>query len=145
MTTPNSGDTVTIDYVLKRGDGEIIGNTADVGPQQVQLGAGQIFPAIEEALTGMSVGDSNTVEIASDNAFGPRREELVIDIPRANLPPEPAPQPGMQLNAQTPDGQPMTLFILEVGEEAVKADGNHPLAGEDVSFDLTLRDIKQAA
>ena len=145
MTTPNSGDTVTIDYVLKRGDGEIIGNTADVGPQQVQLGAGQIFPAIEEALTGMSVGDSKTVEIASDNAFGPRREELVIDIPRANLPPEPAPQPGMQLNAQTPDGQPMTLFILEVGEEAVKADGNHPLAGEDVSFDLTLRDIKQAA
>ena len=145
MTTPNSGDTVTIDYVLKRGDGEIIGNTADVGPQQVQLGAGQIFPAIEEALTCMSVGDSKTVEIASDNAFGPRREELVIDIPRANLPPEPAPQPGMQLNAQTPDGQPMTLFILEVGEEAVKADGNHPLAGEDVSFDLTLRDIKQAA
>ena len=145
MTTPNSGDTVTIDYVLKRGDGEIIGNTADVGPQQVQLGAGQIFPAIEEALTGMSVGDSKTVEIASDNAFGPRREELIIDIPRANLPPEPAPQPGMQLNAQAPDGQPMTLFILEVGEEAVKADGNHPLAGEDVSFDLTLRDIKQAA
>ena len=145
MTTPNSGDTVTIDYVLKRGDGDIIGNTADVGPQQVQLGAGQIFPAIEEALTGMSVGDSKTVEIASDNAFGPRREELIIDIPRANLPPEPAPQPGMQLNAQAPDGQPMTLFILEVGEEAVKADGNHPLAGEDVSFDLTLRDIKQAA
>ena len=145
MTTPNSGDTVTIDYVLKRGDGEVIGNTADVGPQQVQLGAGQIFPAIEEALTGMSVGDSKTVEIASDNAFGPRREELIIDIPRANLPPEPAPQPGMQLNAQAPDGQPMTLFILEVGDEAVKADGNHPLAGEDVSFDLTLRDIKQAA
>ena len=145
MITPNSGDTVTIDYVLKRGDGEVIGNTADVGPQQVQLGAGQIFPAIEEALTGMSVGDSKTVEIASDNAFGPRREELIIDIPRANLPPEPAPQPGMQLNAQAPNGQPMTLFILEVGEEAVKADGNHPLAGEDVSFDLTLRDIKQAA
>ena len=145
MTTPNNGDTVTIDYVLKRGDDEIIGNTEEVGPQQVQLGAGQIFPAIEEALTGMSVGDRKTVAIASDNAFGPRREELVIDIPRANLPPEPAPQPGMQLNAQTPDGQPMTLYILEVGEEAVKADGNHPLAGEDVSFDLTLREIQQAA
>ncbi|MBX7456861.1 peptidylprolyl isomerase [Qipengyuania sp. 1NDH17] len=145
MTTPNNGDTVTIDYVLKRGDGEIIGNTEEVGPQQVQLGAGQIFPAIEEALTGMSVGDSKTVEIASDNAFGPRREELVIDIPRANLPPEPAPQPGMALNAQAPNGQPMTLYILEVGEEAVKADGNHPLAGEDVTFDLTLREIQQAA
>ena len=145
MTTPSNGDTVTIDYVLKRGDGQEIGNTAQVGPQQVKIGSGQIFPLIEEALTSMEVGDEKTVEIPYDKAFGPRRDELVIDIPRANLPPEPAPQPGMQLNAQSPDGQPMTLFILEVGEESVKADGNHPLAGEDVTFDLTLRDIQQAA
>ena len=67
------------------------------------------------------------------------------DIIAANLPPEPAPQPGMALQAQSPDGQPMTLIILEVGDEAVKVDGNHPLAGEDVTFELTLRDIKQAA
>ena len=145
MTTPNNGDTVTIDYVLKRGDGEVIGSTEQTGAQQVTLGQNQIFPQIEEALTGMAVGDEQSVAIPCDKAFGPRREELVIDIPRANLPPEPAPQPGMQLNAQTPEGQPMTLFILEVGEDAVKADGNHPLAGEDVTFDLTLRDIKQAA
>ena len=145
MTTPNNGDTVTIDYVLKRGDGEVVGNTEEVGPQQIQLGSGQIFPQIEQALTGMEVGDSKSVDIPSENAFGARSEELVIDIPRANLPPEPAPQPGMQLNAQTPDGQPMTLFILEVGDQTIKADGNHPLAGEDVTFDVTLRDIKQAA
>tara|TARA_Y100001947_G_scaffold129123_1_gene114394 strand:- start:275 stop:712 length:438 start_codon:yes stop_codon:yes gene_type:complete len=145
MTTPSNGDTVTIDYVLKRGDGEVVGNTEEAGPQQVQLGAGQIFPQIEEALINMEVGDSKSVDIASDKAFGPRSEELVIDIPRANLPPEPAPQPGMALNAQSPDGQPMTLYILEVGDEAIKADGNHPLAGEDVTFDVTLRDIKQAA
>ena len=145
MTTPNNGDTVTIDYVLKRGDGEEVGTTAQTGPQDLQLGSGQIFPQIEEALTGLEVGQSATVAIESDNAFGPRREELVIDIPRANLPPEPAPQPGMALQAQSPDGQPMTLIILEVGDEAVKVDGNHPLAGEDVTFELTLREIKQAA
>ncbi|MBY6128263.1 FKBP-type peptidyl-prolyl cis-trans isomerase [Qipengyuania aquimaris] len=145
MTTPNNGDTVTIDYVLKRGDGEEVGNTAQTGPQDLQLGSGQIFPQIEEALTGLEVGQSATVAIDSDNAFGPRREELVIDIPRSNLPPEPAPQPGMALQAQSPDGQPMTLIILEVGDESVKVDGNHPLAGEDVTFELTLRDIKQAA
>ena len=145
MTTPNNGDTVTIDYVLKRGDGEVVGTTEQTGAQQVTLGQNQIFPQIEEALTGMAVGDSKSVDIASDKAFGPRSEELVIDIPRANLPPEPAPQPGMALNAQSPDGQPMTLYILEVSDEAIKADGNHPLAGEDVTFDVTLRDIKQAA
>ena len=145
MTTPTTGDTVTIDYVLKRGDGQEIGNTAQVGPQTVTLGSGQIFPQIEEALTGMSVGDEQTVAIPCDKAFGPRREELILDIPRANLPPEPTPEPGMALQAQSPDGQPMTLYILEVGEEQVKVDGNHPLAGEDVTFDLLLREIKQAA
>ena len=145
MTTPNNGDTVTIDYVLKRGDGEVVGSTEQTGAQQVTLGQQQIFPQIEEALTGMAVGDEQSVDIPCERAFGPRSQELVIDIPRANLPPEPDPQPGMQLNAQTPDGQPMTLFILEVGDETVKADGNHPLAGEDVTFDLTLREIAKAA
>ncbi|GMM94058.1 peptidylprolyl isomerase [Qipengyuania sp. MTN3-11] len=145
MTTPSNGDTVTIDYAIKRSDGQEVGSTQQSGPQQITLGSGQIFPQIEQALTDMKVGDEQSVDIPCDKAFGPRREELVIDIPRANLPPEPAPQPGMQLNAQGQDGQPITLFVVEVGEEAVKADGNHPLAGEDVTFDLTLRDIKQAA
>ena len=145
MTTPSSGDTVTIDYILKRTDGQEVGNTAQVGPQDITLGNGQIFPQIEEALTGMSVGDEQSIAIPCDKAFGPRNEQMIIDIPRANLPPEPAPQPGMALQAQSPDGQPMTLYVLEVGEESVKADGNHPLAGEDLTFDITLRDIKQAA
>lgn len=145
MTTPNNGDTVTIDYVLRRGDGEIVGNTQETGPQQVTLGQGEIFPQIEQALTDMEVGGEKSVEIESDNAFGPRRDELVIDIPRENLPPEPAPQPGMAMQAQQPDGQPLTLYIVDVGEQSVKADGNHPLAGEDITFDITLREIKQAA
>ncbi|NVD45558.1 FKBP-type peptidyl-prolyl cis-trans isomerase [Qipengyuania atrilutea] len=145
MTTRTNGDTVTIDYVLRKSDGEVVGNTQQVGPQAVELGSGQIFPQIEQALTGMEVGEEKTVSIPSDQAFGARNEQLVIDIPRSNLPPEPTPQPGMALQAQSPDGQPMTLHILEVGDQTIKADGNHPLAGEDVTFDLTLRDIKQAA
>ena len=145
MTTPKNGDTVTIDYAIKRSDGQEVGNTSQTGPQQVQLGEGQMFPQVEQALTAMQVGDQQTVAIPCENAFGPRREELVVDIPRQQLPAEPAPQPGMQLQAQSQDGQPIVMHILEVGEKTVKADGNHPLAGEDVTFDVTLRDIKQAA
>ena len=145
MTTPNSGDTVTIDYVLKRTDGEEVGNTQQAGPQDITIGSGQIFPQIEEALTGMAVGEEQSVSIDCANAFGPRQDALVIDIPRENLPPEPAPQPGMAMQAQAPDGSPMTLYIVEVGDQTIKADGNHPLAGEDLTFDITLRDIKQAA
>ncbi|MEL1249910.1 FKBP-type peptidyl-prolyl cis-trans isomerase [Aurantiacibacter gilvus] len=145
MTTPNSGDTVIIDYIVKKADGTIVGNTEQTGPQEVKLGANQIFPQVEAALTDMTVGDEQSVAIPCESAFGPRQDELVIDIPRANLPPEPAPEPGMQLQAQGQDGQPMVLHIVEVGEETVKADANHPLAGEDVTFDVTLRDIQQAA
>ena len=145
MATPKQGDTVTIDYTIKNGDGAVVGNTQEAGPQEITLGQSQIFPQIEEALTGMKVGDEQTVAIPSDNAFGPRREELVIEIPRQNLPAEPAPQPGMQLQAQGQDGQQIMLHIVEVGEQSVKADGNHPLAGEDIIFDVTLREIKQAA
>ncbi len=145
MTTPNNGDTVSIDYVLRRSDGEVVGDTQGQGPQAIQLGTGQMFPQIEQALTNMQVGEQKTVTLDSENAFGPRREELVIEIPRENLPPEPAPQPGMALQAQQQNGQPMTLYVVEVGDTAVKADANHPLAGEDLSFDITLRDIKKAA
>ena len=145
MATPNNGDTVVIDYTVSRTDGAVVGDTKETGPQTITLGQGAIFPQIEETLTGMGVGDQQTVTIASDKAFGPRREELLIDIPRANLPPEPAPEPGMALQAQQQDGSAITLYVVEVGDQTVKADGNHPLAGEDLTFDVTLREIKQAA
>ncbi len=145
MTTPNTGDTVTIDYVLKRSDGQEVGNTQQAGPQAITLGSGQIFPQIEEALTGMSVGEEQSVLIDCASAFGPRQDALVMDIPRDNLPAEPVPQPGMALEAKAQDGTPMTLYIVEVGDQTVTADANHPLAGEDLTFDITLRDIKQAA
>ncbi len=145
MTTPNNGDTVTIDYIVKKGDGTVVGNTEQTGPQEVKLGDNQIFPQVEAVLADMTVGDQESVTIPSDNAFGPRRDEMIVDIPLANLPAEPAPQPGMQLQAQGQNGEPVSLQIIEVGKETVKADGNHPLAGEDITFDVTLRDIKQAA
>ena len=126
MPTPKNGDTVSIDYVLRRSDGEAVGNT-------------------EQALTAMEVGDEETVAIECDSAFGPRRDELIIEIPRENLPPEPAPQPGMALQAQQQDGSPMTLYVVDVNDQSIKADGNHPLAGEDITFAITLREIKQAA
>ena len=145
MTTPNNGDTVTIDYTIAIADGTVVGTTEQEGPQTVTLGQGEVFPQIESALTGMEVGQQEQVSVPSENAFGPRREELVADIPRSNLPPEPAPQPGMMLQAQQPDGTPMQLQIVEVGEASVKVDGNHPLAGQDLTFGVTLREIRQAA
>ncbi len=145
MQTAKNGDTVVIEFVVKTNDGRVVGGTENTEPQTLKIGNVEIFPQIEAALTGMEVGSEATVTIEAENAFGPRQEQLVVDIPRENLPPEPAPQPGMTLSAQQQDGSTLNLVITEVGDTAVKADGNHPLAGEDLTFGLTLVEIKDAA
>lgn len=145
MQNAKQGDTVLIDYSVRRSDGTVVGHTEETGPQEIKLGDGAIFPEVEEKIAGMQVGDKETVAIDCENAFGARREEMVIDIPRENLPAEADPQPGMTLQAQQQDGSAVTLYVVAVSDQSVKADGNHPLAGEDISFDVTLREIKNAA
>jgi FKBP-type peptidyl-prolyl cis-trans isomerase 2 len=145
MQTARNGDTVVIDYVVRTDDGSVVGSTEQEGPQTVSIGGGQIFPQIEGALEGMAVGADQTVTVPAADAFGARRDELVIEIPRSNLPPEAEPQPGMTLSARQQDGQTVNLLITEVGESAVTADGNHPLAGQDLHFGLKLVEIRQAA
>ncbi|MEJ2410654.1 MAG: FKBP-type peptidyl-prolyl cis-trans isomerase [Novosphingobium sp.] len=145
MQTAKTGDTVVIDFVVRTNDGRVVGNTEQSGPQTVKIGDGEVFSQIEAALDGMVVGAVQLVTVAAADAFGPRREEMVIEIPRSSLPQETAPQPGMQLTASQPDGSTLNLTITDVSEEAVTADGNHPLAGEDLQFGLTLVEIRDAA
>jgi FKBP-type peptidyl-prolyl cis-trans isomerase SlyD len=140
-----SGDTVAIDYTVTTAAGQVVGGTEGHGPQVIEIGGSQIFPQIEQALTGMEVGGKEQVTIAAENAFGERREDMVMDIPRANLPADAQPQPGQVLTAQQENGQQIQLTITEVKDDAVTADANHPLAGEALTFDLTLVEIKQAA
>ncbi len=145
MAAAKKGDVVAIDYVVRTGDGRVVGGTEQQGPQTLTIGSGDIFPEIEAALDGMTVGEEKSVTVASEAAFGPRREEMVVQIPREQLPADQAPQPGMVLSARAQDGSTVSLVITEVGENAVVADGNHPLAGEDLHFGLTLVEIKPAA
>lgn len=145
MQTAKTGDTVIIEYVVRKSHDNVVGGTAQKGPQTVKLGDAGIFPQIESALDGMTVGEEKTVTIPTADAFGPRRDEMIIDIPRANLPADTEPKPGMTLAAQQQDGSTANLVITEVKEDSVRADGNHPLAGEDLRFDLTLVEIKEAA
>ncbi|MCJ2178983.1 FKBP-type peptidyl-prolyl cis-trans isomerase [Novosphingobium album (ex Hu et al. 2023)] len=145
MQTAKNGDTVLIEFVVRTNDGRVVGNTERDGPQTVKIGRAEVFPQIDAALNGMTVGAEQTVAVAAADAFGPRREEMVIQIPRESLPQDTVPQPGMQLSASQQDGSTLNLVITEVGEQSVTADGNHPLAGEDLFFGLTIVEIKDAA
>lgn len=145
MQAATKGDTVLIDYTVRTTDGRIVGKTEDDGPVSVTIGSAEIFPEVEAALDGMEVGGESSVMVSADNAFGARREEMIIDIPRQQLPAETTPEPGMTLAAQQQDGSTVNLTITAVSDEVVTADGNHPLAGEDLNFALKLVDIKPAA
>ncbi|WP_300380847.1 peptidylprolyl isomerase [Henriciella sp.] len=145
MQAAKTGDTVLIDYTVQTADGRVVGKTEEDAPVSVTIGSAEIFPEVETALDGMEVGGERSVTVSSDNAFGPRREEMIIDIPRAQLPDDNTPEPGMTLAAQQQDGSTVNLTIVSVNEETITADGNHPLAGEDLHFGLKLVDIKPAA
>ncbi|MEL7545640.1 MAG: FKBP-type peptidyl-prolyl cis-trans isomerase [Pseudomonadota bacterium] len=145
MSTAKTGDIVVIDYVVRTTDGRVVGGTEDNGPQTLTIGGAEIFPEIEAILEGMDEGASHNVTILADNAFGPRRDDLLVQIPLENLPQDQKPEPGMMLTAGQADGSSVNLFIVEVGDTVITADGNHPLAGEDLHFGVTLVEIKPAA
>jgi len=145
MQTAKKGDTVLVSYTVRTNDGRVVGGTEADAPQALTIGGAQIFPEIEAALDGMSVGSEQTVTVSSDNAFGPRREDMVIQIPRGQLPENETPEAGMTLAAQQQDGSTVNLVITAVSEDTVTADANHPLAGEDLEFGLKLVDIQDAA
>jgi FKBP-type peptidyl-prolyl cis-trans isomerase 2 len=145
MPTAKQGDKVLVSYTVRTVEGDLVGGTETDAPHELTIGGQEIFPEIEAVLDGMEVGAEQTVTVTSDNAFGPRREDMVIQIPREQLPEGEAPQPGMSLSASQQDGSTVNLVIVNVDEQTVTADANHPLAGKDLTFGLTLVDIQQAA
>ena len=138
MSKAKSGDTVQVHYTGKLDDGTKFDSSAGKEPLEFALGSGQVLPAFDSAVEGMAVGDSKSFNVAADEAYGRRHEQLIQDVPRDNLPEDMAPKVGMQLQAEGQDGQPINLTVTEVKDEAITVDGNHPLAGKDLNFDIEL-------
>lgn len=142
MSKAKSGDTVRVHYTGKLEDGTQFDSSAGKDPLEFSIGAGEVLPAFDSAVEGMAVGDSKSVNIEAAEAYGRRHEQLIQDVPREHLPDDMQPAVGMQLQAQGQDGQPIKLVVTEVKEETITVDGNHPLAGRDLDFDIKLVDIK---
>jgi len=145
MTQAKHGDTVRIHYTGRLLDGTQFDSSQGRDPLEFQLGSGQIIRGLDSQVQGMSVGDSATVSIPADDAYGPHRPEAVQTVPRDRIPPSVDVSVGARLQATGGDGQPLQLTVVGVDEAQVTVDANHPLAGKDLVFDVELVEVVQAA
>ena len=141
MSQAKSGDKVKIHYSGTLDDGTQFDSSAGREPLEFDIGSGQVIPGFEKAVEGMAVGDSKSFSIPPEEAYGPHHKELVQDVPNSALPEGMTPEVGMQLQGRGGDGNTMDFVITEVKEEAITVDGNHPLAGEALNFDVELVEI----
>lgn len=141
MSQAKSGDTVRIHYTGTLDDGTEFDSSTGRDPLEFSLGGGQVIPGFDSAVSGMSVGDNKTVTIQPAEAYGQRHEQLVQQVPRSALPEEMEPVVGMQLQSQSPDGQVMNLVVVEIEEETITMDANHPLSGQALTFAIELVEI----
>lgn len=105
------------------------------------LGEGRLIPGFENGLLEMKLNEKKTINIPKEDAYGDPREDLIIEVSKSELPQEMTPEVGMGLVSKTPEGQEMNLLIVEVKDETVVLDGNHPLAGKELIFDLEVVEI----
>jgi FKBP-type peptidyl-prolyl cis-trans isomerase 2 len=141
MATAKTGDTVKVHYTGKLDNGDVFDSSANADPLQFTIGAKQMIPAFEEAMIDMAVGEKKTIEIPADGAYGQRSDKMMQTVERGMLPDDIELKVGLQLTAQDPEGQPFVVTVAKFDDENVTLDGNHPLAGEDLTFDVELVEI----
>jgi peptidylprolyl isomerase len=140
MTAAKAGDTVSVHYTGRLENGTVFDSSSGRDPLQFRLGTGEVIAGFDEAVLGMTPGEERSVTIPADQAYGQHRDELLMVVSRSELPPEIQADIGQQLQLSQ-DGESFVVTITDVTEEDVVLDGNHPLAGEDLTFDLQLVDI----
>ncbi|WP_204141683.1 peptidylprolyl isomerase [Halomicronema sp. CCY15110] len=132
-----SGKTVKVHYTGKLNDGSVFDSSEGRDPLEFQVGVGQVIPGFDAAIQQMDVGASQTITIPSNEAYGEVREEMIAVVPHTQFPEGINPEVGQTLQLKTPEGA-LPVRVTDVKDEGVVIDGNHPLAGKDLIFDLTL-------
>ena len=145
MTKAKTGDIVRINYTGRLTDGTEFDSSAGRKPLEIKLGEGQIIPGLEAHLARMEPGTKSTVTIPPDAAYGPRREEAIRTLDRSVLPAGIDIAVGTQLNAKTSNGALIPITVVDLDEKSVKVDTNHPLAGQELVFEVELVEIVKAA
>ena len=141
MSQAKDGDKVTVHYTGKLEDGTVFDSSQNRDPLEFQLGAGNVIPGFNDGIVGMGIGESRTISIPPDDAYGQRRDELTIEVDKSEFPEDIKPEIGQELQVQQPDGSPVQVTITDVTEEKVTLDANHSLAGKTLIFEIELVEI----
>ncbi len=142
MQLAKDGDKVKVHYHGKLRSGETFDSSENRDPLEFTVGAGQMIKGFDDGVKGMQVGDKKTVEIGADDAYGQKEDANLIEFPKDQFPPEMTPAVGHQLMLSNDQGQQFPVVIKEIKESSVLLDANHPLAGQDLIFDIEMVEIQ---
>lgn len=144
MQQVKSGDTVKVHYSGRLTDGTTFDSSAGRDPLQFEVGSGMVIAGFDSGVMGMAVGEKKTIQIPVEEAYGPKNPDMVIEFPVSEFPDDLQLEIGQRLNMTNGAGQIIPVVITEIGQETVMLDANHPLAGEDLIFDIELVEIGAA-
>ena len=142
MAAAKSGDTVKIHFTGKLQDETVIETSKDRDPLEFKIGDGNVIPGLEQGVIGMAAGDKKTIAISPEDAFGQPQEDLVVDIKKSELPKDVELAAGAYLNIESSDGKEFKAKVVEIKEDTVTLDANHPLAGVTINYDVELIEIR---
>lgn len=141
MSKAKANDTVKVHYTGTLLSGEVFDSSLERDPLQFTVGAGQMIKGFDDAVNGMGLNEKTKVTIPCAEAYGERNDQMIQQVPRTELPEDMKPEVGQTLVATGQDGQQQHVLITEVSEETISIDANHPLAGQDLVFEIELIEI----
>lgn len=144
MAKVKQGDIVSVHYLGTLADGEVFDTSHGRDPLQFEVGAGQMIAGFDTAVEGMEIGEKKTVTIEAAEAYGERREDLMLPMDRSILPDGMSVEVGQELQLSQQDGQQIPAVVAGLTETEVVFDLNHPLAGEALTFDIELIELQTA-
>lgn len=138
MSQAKEGDTVKVHYTGKLDDGMVFDTSKNRDPLEFKIGSGQIIPGFEKEVIGMEEGETKSISIPPEDAYGQRRDELVVKVNKADFPENINPTVGQQLQIKQQDGNNINVVVADIANEEVTLDANHVLAGKTLNFEIEL-------
>jgi len=133
-----NGDTVRIHYKVKTGDHKVFATSKDKQPAEFEIGSGSVPSILEKSVIGMKIGETKTITVPEEEVFGQRREDLITTVKKSAFPDDIEPVVGQRLQLRQPDGNLIDIDIIDIEDELVTIDANHPLAGHKLLFYIEM-------